>query len=129
MEAKRSPALLKAVKDRIYILTALELRAHPGWHDVLEHYRAALTGVLEGSDGTATRQLFARARHEREMEAQYHGKLLDYLNWYEVTKDEKQGVSRFEPYFATAHAMERTEGDPQHPNPIRANLLQVESQL
>jgi hypothetical protein len=129
VDAKRSPALLEAVKDHLYLLTALELRAHPGWHDVLEHYRAALTGLIQDPNVTVPRQLFAQARHEREMEARYHARLLDYLNWYEVTKDDKQGVSRFEPYFATARAMERTEGDPQHPNPIRANLLQVENQL
>ena len=56
-------------------------------------------------------------------------KLLDYLNWFEVTRDFGGGPSRFEGYFSAAKQIESTVPDPAHPNPIRAGLLHVESQL
>jgi hypothetical protein len=46
-----------------------------------------------------------------------------------VTKDFDGAHSRFQSYFSTAHDMERAQGDPDHPNPIRRDVLQVESQL
>jgi len=63
------------------------------------------------------------------VQADYHQKLLDYVNWFEVTKDFEDGPSHFEIYFTTAKEMERVEADPAHRNPIRANLLQIESEL
>ena len=55
--------------------------------------------------------------------------MVDYLNWFEVTRDFAPTASRFNVYFDSAKAMDRAQADPAHPNPIRASLLQVESQL
>ena len=57
-----------------------------------------------------------------------HQKLVDYMNWFEVTKDYAD-PTHFGNYFSTAKEMEQVEADPAHPNPIRANLLQIESEL
>ena len=75
------------------------------------------------------RRIHGKAFQARVVETDYHQKLLDYINWFEVTKDYADNRSRFETYFTTAKEMERVEADPAHPNPIRANLLQIESEL
>ena len=51
------------------------------------------------------------------------------MNWFEVTKDYSANDSEFRSYFSTAQEMEKAQGDPAHPNPIRADVLRVESQL
>jgi len=126
---KRTPELLQAVQERIEVLTALELRAHPSWHSILEAYRTALTALLEETDASRAERLLAIAHGLREGEIENHQKLVDYINWFEVTRDFGDTSSRFRTYFATAKRLEQVQADPAHPNPIRASLLQVESRL
>jgi len=125
----RTPILLEALQERIFILTELELRAHPSWHSILELYRSALTALIDDNNSDHAKRLLQEARRQRVAETAYHEKLLDYLNWFEVTRDYADNPSRFRAYFDTAGEMERVEADPAHPNPIRANLLQIESEL
>jgi hypothetical protein len=125
----RTPALLEALKERIFLLTQLELRAHPSWHSILELYRSALTALVNGNHPDEAKGMLEEARRQSLAENAYHQKLLDYINWFEVTKNYEDNTSRFENYFSTAKDMERIEADPAHPNPIRANLLQIESEL
>jgi hypothetical protein len=125
----RSSALVQAAQERLDILTALELRAHPAWQPVFEAYRAALTALVLNNRAHPAAKLFARASRLRQDEAAEHQKLVDYLNWFEVTRDFGETGSRFSVYFDTAKEMERVEADPAHPNPIRASLLQIESEL
>jgi hypothetical protein len=124
----RSQAVLEALQERNLVLTELELRAHPSWHSILELYRSALTALVNNKPDQA-KTLFQEAHRERIAEAAYHQKLLDYINWFEVTKDDSDSTSRFSTYFSTAGEMEKVEADPAHPNPIRASLLQIESEL
>ncbi len=125
----RTPALAQALQERVFVLTELELRAHPSWHSILEDYRAALMELVTNNNPDRAKKLFEEARRLRVAEAAYHQKLLDYVNWFEVTKDYAGETSHFSTYFTTAKEMERVEADPAHPNPIRANLLQIESEL
>jgi hypothetical protein len=125
----RSPVMLEALQERIFLLTELELRAHPSWHAVLELDRSALTALVNDNDPDQTKRLLQEAHRRRIAETAYHQKLLDYANWFEVTKDYTGNTSRFGAYFTTAKEMERIEADPAHPNPIRANLLEIESEL
>jgi hypothetical protein len=85
--------------------------------------------LANDSNPDHARKLFQEARQLREAEATHHGKLVDYINWFEVTKDYAGDTSLFQTYFSTAKEMERVEADPAHPNPFRANLLQIESEL
>jgi len=124
----RNPVVLEALRERIFLLTELELRAHPSWHAILELYRSALTALVNDNNPDQAKQLLQEAHRGRIAETDYHQKLLDYVNWFEVTKD-YDDTSRFGAYFNTAREMERVEADPAHPNPIRANLLQIESEL
>ena len=125
----RTTALLQAVQEKFDVLTALELRAHPAWHSILEAYRSALSTLLQDEDSTEAGKLIAEAHGLREGEIAHHQKLVDYINWFEVTRDFGNTTSPFRTYFATAKKMEQAQADPAHPNPIRANLLQIESQL
>ena len=124
----RTPAILQALKERGFLLTELELRAHPSWHDVLELYRAALASIDANRIDDARKQL-AEARAQSVAETANHQKLLDYVNWFEVSKDYPDNNSRFHSYFNTARGMERIQADTPHPNPIRANLLEIEGHL
>ncbi len=123
-----SKMLTEALHERIFVLTELELRAHPSWHDVLETYRAALTALVTDNNAAKATELFQKAHKLRVAEVAYHQKLVDYVNWFEVTKNYGD-PPHFQNYFDTAEEMERIEADPKHPNPIRANLLQIESEL
>lgn len=124
-----SKAITQALQERIFVLTQLELRAHPSWHSILELYRSALTALANDGNPDQAKRLLAEAHRRRIAETAYHQKLLDYVNWFEVTKDYADNTSHFDTYFATAKEMERVEADPVHRNPIRAKLLQVESEL
>jgi hypothetical protein len=128
MKFAGDPALGSALPGKIFDLTALELRAHPGWQPVLEAYRFGLAALQAGKTAEAQKWI-AQAQQRRAAEAAYHQKMKDYLNWFEVTKEETGPGSRFESYFSTAQAMEKMQGDPQHPNPMRTRVLAVESQL
>ena len=125
----RNPAMLEALQERIFVLTELELRAHPSWHSILELDRSALTALVNDNHPDVAKRLLQEAHRRRIDEVAYHQKLLDYVNWFEVTKNYTGNTSRFGAYFTTAKEMERVEADPAHPNPIRANLLQIESEL
>jgi hypothetical protein len=126
-DKERTPALLQALAERINVLTALELRAHPSWHSTLEAYRFALATLLQNNDASHAKRLLAEAHGLREGEIARHQQLVDYLNWFEVTRDFGLPGSRFNTYFITARQVEQAQADPTHPNPIRASLLQVES--
>jgi len=125
----QTPIVAEALQERILVLTELELRAHPSWHPILEHYRSALAALVKDNRPDEAAKLLQEAHRLRVAETAYHEKLLDYINWFEVTKDYAGNTSRFRTYFTTAKEMERVEADPTHPNPIRANLLQIESEL
>ena len=120
--------MFEAIKERIDVLTALELRAHASWNSVIELYRSALTVLIKNNDVDLANKLLTEGHKRFLAETADHQKLTDYVNWFEVTKD-YAAPDHFEGYFTTAKEMERIEADPAHPNPIRANLLQLESQL
>ena len=117
-----------ALQKKIFDLTALELRAHPSWRPVLELYRLGLTALANGHR-TEAEELIARAEERRKQEVGYHQKLTDYINWFEVTKVDTGNSSGFDSYFSTAQETEQVQADPDRPNPIRADLNQVESHL
>jgi len=119
----------EALQEKIFALTEMELRAHSSWHPILDLYRSALTALVNDNNPDKARSLLQEAHRLRIAEAANHQKLLDYVNWFEVTKNYADETSRFEKYFSTAKEMEKVEADPAHRNPIRANLLQIESQL
>jgi hypothetical protein len=125
----RNGALLQAVQEKIDVLTELEWRAHPSWHSTLEAYRTALMAFLNEDTADRTPRLIAEAHALRAAEVEHHQKLVDYLNWFEVTHDFGVTTSRFRAYFTAAKRLEAVVADPSHPDPIRANLLQVESHL
>ena len=125
----RNKVVLEALQERIFLLTELELRAHPSWHSILEFYRSALTTLVNDNDPDKAKRILQEAHRQRVAEMANHQKLLDYVNWFEVTKDYADKASPFQNYFTTAKEMERIEADPTHPNPIRADLLQIESEL
>jgi hypothetical protein len=124
-----TPVVAEAIQERLIVLTQLELRAHPSWHSILELYRSALSAAVRDPKSDRAKKLFEEAHRQRVTEVANHQKMLDYLNWFEVTKDYSGGVSPFLSYFTTAQEMKRVEADPAHPNPIRANLLEIESEL
>jgi hypothetical protein len=124
-----TPALLQAVQERINVLTALELRTHPSWRATLEAYRSALATLLDADNSDQAPRLLAEAHALQQAELVNHQKLVDYINWFEVTRDFGPAPSRFENYFLTAKQLDSALADPTHPNPIRADLLKVESHL
>jgi hypothetical protein len=121
--------LVDALQHKIFDLTNLELRAHVSWHPILEYYRAGLTALLDGKHKEEARLFLQQAEQARQAEIAYHQKLVDYMNWFEVTKDYSGNDTEFRSYFSTVQEMEKAQGDPAHPNPLRAEVLQVESQL
>lgn len=121
--------LFEALQERIYFLTELELRSHPSWNPILEMYRSGLTMLIKDNNIEQAKKLLQEAHKNTLAEIDYHQKLLDYINWFEVTKNYEEGPSQFNGYFTTAKEMERVQADPAHPNPIRTNLLQIESEL
>ena len=124
-----TPMMFEAIQERIYLLTELELRAHPSWNPILELDRSALTMLIKDNQVDQAQKFLQEARRREVAEVDHHQKLLDYINWFEVTKDYAGDATRFGAYFSTAKEMERVQADPAHPNPIRANLLQIESEL
>ena len=120
--------MYEALEERVYLLTELELRAHPSWNPIIELERSALTKLVKENQVDVCQKLLQEAHGRFDAELANHQKLVDYINWFEVTKDTGE-ATHFGDYFDTAKEMERVQADPAHPNPIRANLLQVESQL
>ena len=127
-DLKPSPNLADVLRKKNFDLTELELRAHPGWRPIIALYRFGLSALGNGRPDEA-RKLIDEARQKRTDEIAYHQKLQDYMNWFEVTRDYAGSGSQFESYFLTAREMDRAQGDTSHPNPIRAGVLNVESQL
>jgi hypothetical protein len=123
-----SAALAAILQQKLTDLTSLELRAHPSWHSTLELYRAGLMAFITDKNSIKAQQFFSQAHAVRVAEMTNHQKMVDYVNWFEVTRDYPGTVSRFNSYFNTAKALEQVQADPAHPNPIRADLLHVESQ-
>jgi len=121
--------MFEALQERVYVLTELELRAHPSWSPIIELYCSAITALIKDNKVDFANQLLQTAHQKQLAEIDHHQKLLDYANWFEVTKDYNDDTTHFGNYFDTAKEMERAQADPAHPNPIRANLLQIESEL
>jgi hypothetical protein len=124
-----STMMFEAIQERIYLLTELELRAHPSWSPIIQMESSALTLLIRDNQADQAQKLLQEAHRQMLAEIDYHQQLLDYMNWFEVTKDYAGNTSHFTIYFTTAKEMESVEADPVHPNPIRANLLQIESEL
>jgi len=125
----QSPILTASLQMKLSDLTTLELRAHPSWHPTLELYRAALAALANDKNPAGAQKLLMQAHAVRSAEMTNHQKLVDYVNWFEVTRDYPGTTSRFSSYFNAAQALEQVQADPAHPNPIRVDLLQIESQL
>ena len=121
--------MFEALQERIYVLTELELRAHPSWSPIIELYCSAITALIKSNEVDFADKLLQQAHQMQLAEMDHHQKLLDYANWFEVTKNYNDEPTHFNGYFDTAKEMERIQADPAHPNPIRANLLQIESEL
>jgi hypothetical protein len=124
----RDDALTAALQKKVFDLTALELRVHPSWRPIFALYRFGLVALI-GNRPDQAQKYFTEAQRQRTAETAYHEKLTDYVNWFEVTRDYAGHTSRFNSYFSTARALERAQADPNRPNSIRADLIQVESQL
>lgn len=124
----RSQKLIDALHQKIFDLTKLELRAHQNWRPVLALYRFGLTALINDPKPDQALKFIKEAHEQRVAEMEDHQKLVDYINWYEVTKSDN-GLSRFQSYFMTAKEMEQVQADPAHPNPVRADVLAVESKL
>ena len=74
--------------------------------------------MLNDSKETQTAQVtkfLMAAKQRRAMEMDYHQKLVDYMNWFEVTKNYAGDTSYFHSYFTTAQAMERVPGRSRSP--------------
>ena len=122
-------ALNAILRQKVLALTTLELRAHPSWHPTLEAYRAGLTALITEKNTVQAQTMMMQAHALRAVEMSDHQKLIDYMNWFEVTRDYPGTVSHFTSYFMTAQQTDQAQADPAHPNPIRADLLHIESQL
>ena len=120
--------LTGVLQQKIFELTALELRAHPSWRPIFALYRFGLTSLMNNHQQQAETYIH-EAQHRCALEQDYHQKLTDYVNWFEVTKDYAGHTSRFNLYFLTARSMEQMQANPDRPNPLRADLIHVESQL
>jgi hypothetical protein len=118
-----------AINAKLLELTALELRIHPSWQPVIELYRFGLTALLHDPDPKRAIGYIHEARVRRAAEMTYHQNLVDYVNWFEVTQYMPIEASHFRNYFQTARELDKIEPDPAHPNPLRANLLKVESEF
>lgn len=125
----RSKELDQAVNAKIFDLTALELRVHPSWQPVIELYRFGLTSLLRDPTPQRAVEYLHQARVRRAEEIAYHQKLVDYVNWYEVTQNMPIEASHFRDYFRIAQELDKIEPDPAHPNPLRADLLKVEAKF
>ena len=125
----RTPEMDRAITQKIFDLTALELRAHPSWQPVIELYRFGLTALVRDNDPKRAADYLHQAHVRRAQEMELHEKLVDYANWFEVTQNMPVGASHFSSYFQVADQLNRVEANPAHPNPLRAGLLKVESEF
>jgi len=118
-----------AINKKVLELTALELRVHPSWQPIVELYRFGLTALVRDNDPKRAADYLHQAHVRRAAEMDFHDKLVDYTNWFEVTQDMPMTPSHFGSYFQVAQALNKAEPNPEHPNPIRADLLKVESEF
>jgi hypothetical protein len=125
----RNKEMDQAIRAKILELTALELRTHPSWQPVIELYRFGLTALLRDPDPKRAIQYLHEARVQRAAEMANHDSLVDYVNWFEVTQYMPIQTSHFRDYFQIAQELDKEEPDPAHPNPLRADLLKVESKF
>jgi hypothetical protein len=125
----RSLAMDRAISKKVLELTALQLRVHPSWQPIVELYRFGLTALVRDNDPKRAADYLHQAHVRRAAEMEFHDKLVDYANWYEVTQNLPSTGTHFRSYFDAAQELDKAEGDPQHPNPIRADLLKVESEF
>jgi hypothetical protein len=125
----RSKEIDAAVAKKINQLTALQLRVHPGWQRIVELYRFGLTALVRDNDPKRAAQYLHEAHVERAQEVDFHSELVDYMNWFEVTQNMPIEASHFQAYFRTAQELDKMQADPAHPNPLRSDLLKVESRF
>ena len=126
----RTKEITEAIGNKIFELTALELRAHPSWRPVIALYRFGLTALINDKDPKEHATPFLHeANAQRALEMDFHQKLIDYINWFEVTQDSAMESSHFQSYFRTTQEIDQAVVDPTHPNPLRARLLKVEAQF
>jgi hypothetical protein len=125
----RSQEMDDAINKKVLELTALELRVHPSWQPIVELYRFGLTALVRDNDPKRAADYLHQAHVRRAAEMDFHDKLVDYTNWFEVTQDMPMTPSHFGSYFQVAQALDKAEPNPAHPNPIRADLLKVESEF
>lgn len=125
----RSATVNAAINKKVLELTALQLRIHPSWQPIVELYRFGLTALARDNDPQRAAEYIHQAHLRRAAEINIRTKLLDYTNWFEVTQNLPPTASPFRSYFQVAQELDKAEGDAQHPNPIRADLLKVESEF
>ena len=125
----RSQEMDEAISKKVLELTALQLRVHPSWQPIVELYRFGLTALVRDHDPKRAADYLHQAHVRRAAEMDFHDKLVDYINWFEVTQDLPPTASHFSSYFQVAQELDKAEADPEHPNPIRADLLKVESEF
>jgi hypothetical protein len=125
----RSKEMDAAITQKVLQLSALQLRVHPSWQPIIELYRFGLTALVRDNDPARAAIYIHEAHLRRAAEMDFHEKLIDYTNWYEVTQNTPSEASHFRSYFQAAQELDKIEADPVHPNPIRADLLKVESEF
>jgi hypothetical protein len=125
----RTKEIDSAITHKIYQLTALQLRAHPSWQPIIELYRFGLTALVRDNNPVRAAKYLHEAHVRRAAEMDFHEKLVDYTNWFEVTQNVPTETSHFRTYFQAAQELDKVEADPEHPNPLRADLLKVESEF
>jgi hypothetical protein len=125
----RSKELDSAISKKVLELSALQLRVHPDWQPIIELYRFGLTALVRDNNPERAAKYMHEAHVRRAAEMDFHEKLVDYTNWYEVTQNMPAEASHFRSYFQAAQELDKVEADPMHPNPIRADLLKVESEF
>ena len=125
----RSKEIDEAIEKKILQLTALQLRVHPSWQPIIELYRFGLTALVRDNDPKRAADYLHGAHVRRAAEIDFHSKLTDYINWFEVTQNMPIEVSHFRSYFEVAQQLDKVQADPSHPNPLRNDLLRVESRF
>jgi hypothetical protein len=125
----RSKEIDQAIDRKILELTALQLRVHPGWQRIVELYRFGLTALVRDNDAKRAAQYLDEAHVQRAAQVNLHSELLDYMNWFEVTQNMPIEASHFRSYFQVAQELDKAQADPEHPNPLRTDVLKVESRF
>jgi hypothetical protein len=125
----RSMDVDQAINAKVLDLTALQLRVHSGWQRIVELYRFGLTALVRDNDPKRAAEYLHEAHVQRAEEVAIHSQLLDYINWFEVTQNLPIEASHFRSYFEVAQQLDKVQADPAHPNPLRSDVLKVESEF